>query len=465
MLQYAAHRDGTRKPAKAENVMAPIRQLIRKFTPFQLITVSFFLVIVLGSLLLSLPAAHTGRESVSYLDALFTAGSAVCVTGLIVHNTATVWSVFGKAVILVLIQIGGLGVITVVIGFTIFSGKRIGLRGRSVMQNSLNAPQLGGIIRFTRFLLLFTLSCEAAGAILLYPVFYRQYGPAGAFGRAVFHAVSAFCNAGFDILGDPVPYASLTAYRGGILLNLTIMALIVTGGLGFLTWSDLIRNRFRWKRLRMQTKVILVVSLLLVLVPACIFFFLEFSGSSLKERILMSLFQSVTTRTAGFNTADLSAVSEPSKLLMIVLMLIGGSPGSAAGGMKTTTFAVAVLTAVSFMRQKRDVNVYGRSVSRHVVREACTLLLLYLFMLITGTFLISAIEKLPAMDCMFEAASALGTVGLTVGITPGLHAASKLLLIVFMYFGRVGGLTLAFSAAAKGAPDPGRLPEEQIMVG
>ena len=438
---------------------------LKKISPFRTITLSFLLVILIGSLLLMLPAATAGPGRCSFPDALFTSCSAVCVTGLVVRNTATYWSAFGKGIILLLIQIGGLGVITVIIAVSIFTGRRIGLRERNLMQNSVNAPQIGGIIRFTRFLLFFTVLTEGAGALLLLPVFIPEFGLARGLGHAVFHSVSAFCNAGFDLLGDPVPYSSLVFYHANVLVNIVIMALIVTGGLGFLSWEDMIVSRFRFRKMRMQTRIILTVSALLILVPAVLLFLTEFRGEPLKNRILMSLFQSVTTRTAGFNTADFSAMTEGSKLLMLVLMLIGGSPGSTAGGLKTTTFAVILMSASAFLRQRKDIHAFERSISFSVVHEAFTLLCMYVTLFLSGTMLLSHLENLPVLDCMFESASALGTVGLTTGITPALSPLSRCILILFMYFGRVGGLTLAYSALATRKTDPGRLPEGTIMVG
>ena len=448
------------------SVLRVLRSGLRKAKPFQLITVSFFAVILLGSLLLWLPAAKAGPGHCSYLDALFTSGSAVCVTGLVVHNTGTYWSVFGRTVILALIQIGGLGVITVLITVSIFTGKRIGLRQRNLMQNVVNAPKIGGIIRFTRFLFLFTFTAECAGAILLAPGFIRRFGLLEGIADAVFHSVSAFCNAGFDILDKNGTFASLTAYRSDTALNAVIMLLIIIGGLGFFTWNDLVDKRFRWKRLQMQTKLIITVSAVLILVPAFLFFFFEFTDGGWKDRILMSFFQSVTTRTAGFNTADISGMHESGRLVMIILMLIGGSPASTAGGMKTTTAAILILSMLTYVRQKKSVGAFGRAVSSRIVLEAYTLFILYLGFFLAGSGVISMAEKLPVIDCMFECASALGTVGLTTGITPGLGAVSKVILIFFMYYGRVGGLTLAYTALSIGrAAEQGRLPEEHVMIG
>lgn len=444
--------------------MKKIRFMFRHLSPFQIITGSFLILIALGSFLLVLPVSSSG-EKCSLIDAVFTAGSAVCVTGLVVHNTSTFWSGFGKSVILVLIQIGGLGVITVVIAASIFSGKRIGLRQRDLMQNAINAPIIGGIIRFTKFLLFFTVIAELAGAVMLTPVFAKVYGIGGGIRKAVFHSVSAFCNAGFDILSDRAAFSSLTDYRGNVVLNLVIMSLIVAGGLGFLTWNELIEKRFRLKVVKLQTKLVLLTTALLLLVPALFFFFFEFRGEHLVNRLLFSAFSSVTTRTAGFNTVPIDGLSEGSRLIMIALMLIGGSPGSTAGGMKTTTIAVLLIASGSYIRREKSYNAFGRAISSYTVLGAFTILALYLGLFFIGSLVISVGEGLPVIDCMFETASALGTVGLTTGITPQLGTVSKIILILFMYFGRVGGLTLAYAALGNGKADSGRLPQEAVMIG
>ena len=450
--------------------MTCMRFIFRRISPFQIITCSFLFLILLGSLLLFLPAAGAGTQKCSYLDAVFTASSAACVTGLVVHNTSTFWSGFGKSVILVLIQIGGLGVITVVIAVSIFSGKRIGLRQRNLMQNAVNAPKLGGIIRFTRFLLFFTAVAELTGAILLMPAFFRVYGFAVGLRKALFHSISAFCNAGFDILSDKTAFASLTAYRDNVLVNIVIMILIVAGGLGFLTWDELLQKeqflkQSRARKLSLQTRLVLLTSVILIILPALFFFFFEFTRGSVRERLFLSFFQSVTTRTAGFNTADLPSLREGSRLVMIVLMLTGGSPGSTAGGLKTTTLAIILIASRRYLTRKKSYSVMGRSLSVQTVLEAFTLLILYLCLFLAGSLVISTIENLPILDCMFECASALGTVGLTTGITPSLGSVSKVILILFMYFGRVGGLTMAYAALGGGTAEEGRLPEEKVMIG
>ena len=437
----------------------------RRLTPFQIITSGFLFVILLGSILLYLPVSRAGDVPCSYLDALFTSGSAVCVTGLVVQNTGTYWSTFGKTVIMILIQIGGLGVITVLIMASLVSGKKIGLRARDLMQNAIGAPQLGGIVRFTRFLILFTLFVECTGACLLAPGFISRYGYLDGISKSFFHSISAFCNAGFDTLDTKGTYASLTSYSGDVLVNVVIMLLIIVGGLGFFTWRDLIKSRFHWRSLQMQTRLVLTVSALLILVPAVLFFFFEFSEGSIKERALLSLFQSVTTRTAGFNTAKIGKMKEGSRLIMILLMLIGGSPASTAGGIKTTTGAVLLLVLIRNLRRNRSVRVFGRTICEESISEAYTIFFLYLMLFLSGSLVINTLEGYPLIDCMFECASALGTVGLTTGITPSIGVVSKLILIFFMYFGRVGGLTLAYAALQTGRTKPGKLPEAHIMIG
>ena len=442
-----------------------LRRWFKTISPFRIITASFITVILLGSLLLYLPVSTREAGSCSYLDALFTSVSAVCVTGLVTRNTATFWTPFGKSVILFLIQVGGLGVITVIIAASIFTGKKIGLRQRDLMQNAINAPELGGIIRFTRFMLFFTFAAEAAGVFLLLPVFTKPYGFTGGMKKAVFHSISAFCNAGFDLLGEQEAFSSLTGYHGNILLNVVIMLLIISGGLGFLSWQDILKTRGRWNRMKFQTRIILLTSGALILLPALFFFAADFREAQVKDRILYALFQSVTTRTAGFNTADLTKMGEGSRLLMIVLMLIGGSPGSTAGGLKTTTLAVILVSVFSSIRQEKSVHALDRSVSLQTVQTGFTLMLLYLALFLAGSILICTWEGFPILDCMFETASALGTVGLTLGITPSLGAASRILLILYMYFGRVGGLTLAYAVLTDRRNSPGRFPEEKIMIG
>lgn len=432
---------------------------------FQVIILGFFSVIILGSLLLMLPAATADGNGASFLDALFTATSAVCVTGLVVHDTATYWSAFGQSVILLLIQIGGMGVVTIAVSVAAISGRKIGLMQRSTMQEAISAHHVGGIVQMTKFILKTTLLIELIGAVLLSPVFCRDFGMVKGIWYSLFHSVSAFCNAGFDLNGIKEPFSSLTAYGADPLVNFTIMALIITGGIGFLTWEDIKKNKWRLKRYRMQSKVILIVTLLLIFVPALYFFFCEFIDMPLTERIWSSLFQSVTPRTAGFNTVDLTGLSEVGLMLTIILMLVGGSPGSTAGGMKTTTIAVLCSTALSVFRKKEHTQFFGRRIPGDTIRYAATIFLMYVVLFLTGGMVISHIEGIPLIPALFETASAIGTVGLSLGLTPGLGTISHLILILLMFFGRVGGLTLIFAALSEKHNGGAKYPQEKITVG
>ena len=397
--------------------------------------------------------------------AFFTATSAVCVTGLIIKDTATYWSPFGQAVILTLIQAGGLGVVTIALFIETLAGKKLSLKEKDLMEDSISAFQIGGITEMAHFIFRVALIIEAAGALLMLPVFIRDFGVSGIW-MSVFHAISAFCNAGFDLMGrHSGEFSSLTAYSGNALIVLTISLLIVFGGIGFLTWHDILKKKRDLKKYRMQSKVILAVTAALIAIPAVLYFIVEFRDASLWKRICLSLFQAVTPRTAGFNTADLTKMSGAGIGLMIVLMVIGGSPGSTAGGMKTTTLAVLVSNALSVFRRKKDTQLFGKRVESSTVSSASALLLLYLFLTLSAGMLISTVEGLPLKQCLFETASAVGTVGLTLGITPSLGLFSHILLMLLMFFGRVGGLTLMYAAIFDVKAEVSRRPAEKINVG
>ena len=437
----------------------------RRLSSFQIIILGFAGVILLGALLLMLPISTTGGNVTPFNETLFTATSAVCVTGLVVQDTGSYWSTFGQAVILALIQIGGLGVVTVAASFALLSGRRISLMQRSTMQDAISAPKVGGIVRLTRFILRGTFLIELLGALAVLPVFCRDYGWRGVW-MAIFHSISAFCNAGFDILGtESNLYPSLTGYAGSPVINVTIMLLIVVGGIGFLTWDDIFENKWRFHRYRMQSKVILVTTGLLIFLPAVFFFFSDFSALPAENRLLASFFQSVTPRTAGFNTVDLPAMSGASLGVMILLMLIGGSPGSTAGGMKTTTLAVLLSNAAATFRQRDSAQFFGRRVDGSAVKTAATILTMYLALFFGGGVFISVYEDLPLSSCLYEAASAVGTVGLTLGLTPQLHIPSQMVLIALMYLGRVGGLTLVYAAVSTKKTGSAKLPQESITIG
>ena len=437
----------------------------KHLTSFQLIILGVAGVILLGTFLLMLPVSSLERVPTPFHEALFTATSAVCVTGLVVKDTGSYWSLTGQTIILVLIQIGGLGVVTVAASVSLLSGKKISLMQRSTMQDAISAPKVGGIVRLTRFILKGTFLIEATGAVLLLPAFLSDYGVKGIW-LAVFHSISAFCNAGFDILGTAThTFSSLMRYSGSILVNVVIMLLIITGGIGFLTWDDIYTNKLNFKRYRMQSKIILMTTACLILLPAVFFFSCDLKKMSTGKRLLAAIFQSVTTRTAGFNTINISKMSETSKAVMILLMLIGGSPGSTAGGMKTTTFTVLILNAIATFRSQENAGAFGRRLEYHVIKNAATIAMLYFTLFFCGGIAISVYEGLPLLDCLYEAASAVGTVGLTLGITPGLHIFSQVVLIILMYLGRVGGLTLIYAVFSGRNKGNAKLPLEKITVG
>lgn len=444
--------------------MSTLIRIKRKLTSFQIIILGFLGVILLGTILLMLPVASRTGQVTSFGDALFTSTSAVCVTGLVVQDTGTYWSVFGQGIILLLIQIGGMGVITVAAAFFMLSGRKISLMQRSTMQEAISAPKVGGIVRLTGFVIKITFLIELTGAAVMAPVFCRDFGMKGLW-MALFHSISAFCNAGFDLMGTVSPGSSLTYYATEPLLNITIMLLVIVGGIGFLTWEDIKTNRFHFRKYRMQSKVILCTTTILLILPAIYFYFFEFDTQAPGARVWYSLFQAVSPRTAGFNTVDLTTLNESGQYITIFLMLIGGSPGSTAGGMKTTTVAVLFAAAIATFRRKEDTVFFGRRIDNDVVKNAATILVMYLVLFFFGGLAISIIEGLPMLTSLFETASAVGTVGLSLGVTASLGTVSRLILIVLMFLGRVGGLTLIFAALSGIQKNVSKLPREKITVG
>lgn len=418
-----------------------------------------------------LPISSRSPGGAPFLDALFTAASATCVTGLVLHDTVTYWSEFGQAVILLLIQTGGMGVVTTAVAVSLFTGKRIGLRQRCLMQEAIAAPQVGGIIRMTGFILKATFLMEAAGTLFLALRFCPEMGLFQGLWFSLFHSVSAFCNAGFDLMGAAGPFSSLTNYVGDPLVCGTIVGLIVAGGIGFFTWEDLCRHRWHLHAYRLQSKLILTITAALILLPALALYLFEFSQPrwetlTFSERLLASLFQSVTPRTAGFNTVDLTRLADSSQMLLILLMLVGGSPGSTAGGFKTTTLATFLLSVRAVFQKRENIQCFGRRLPPATLRSAVSICTLYAALFLTAGVLISAWDGVPLSCALFETASAIGTVGLSLGITPELSGLSRLVLILLMYFGRVGGLTMMYALLSTShVPAPAQLPMEKIAVG
>ena len=436
-----------------------MKVMIRKLTQTQMIVIGYALIILIGSLFLMLPAASRDGLATSFPDALFTATSASCVTGLVIADTFNKWTMFGQCIILALIQIGGLGFMTIGVFFAIILRRKIGLWMRGTLQESVNILQIGGIVRLAKKIMLGTLLFEGVGAALLAFRFQEQMGWGKAVYYGIFHSISAFCNAGFDLMGKDAPYASFTGYYDDPLVNIVIMALIIIGGIGFFVWNDVSAHRYHISRYRLHTKIVLVTTAILVIGGAALLYLFEsqntLEGMSTQGKVLSSLFGSVTARTAGFNTVDTAALTDNSKMLTIFLMFIGGSPGSTAGGIKTTTFVVLLVYC----------NIFGRRLDDGAIRKASTVLCTNLFLVFMAVMILAAIQPQPVMDIVFEVASAIGTVGMSTGITRDLTEVSKLVLVFLMYCGRVGSLTFALSLRGHKAEVPVKVPVEPITIG
>lgn len=442
---------------------------VRRFTltPLQILSVGFALVILIGGILLTLPVCSRDGNGLPFVDALFTSTSATCVTGLVLCDTYTQFSGVGQAAILCLIQVGGLGFVTVGILLPMALGKRIGLRERSLMKESIGALKIGGIVRLMRKAVFGTLLLELIGAVVLWIRFARDMGPVSALWAGVFHSVSAFCNAGFDILGRNVPFGSLTNYVGDVTVNVTIMVLIVVGGLGFIVWDDVLIHRHHVRRYALHTKIVLSVTAALIALGTLLFYFMEadaaFAGLSAEDRVLAALFQSVSPRTAGFNTVDLGKLSESGSILTMFLMMVGASPGSTGGGLKTTVFFVMVCSMLAYLRSRDSINVFNRKIEPQAVHRAFNSAMLYLLLAVFGALVI-ALQGVPASDAMFEALSAIGTVGLSKGVTPGLTLLSKAVVILLMYSGRVGSISVLMAVTDRRIKTQINHVEEKIIV-
>ena len=441
-----------------------------KLTPGRMLAVGFLGIILAGALLLSLPFANRTGRPLPFLDCLFTSTSATCVTGLVAADTWTQFNGLGQLILLLLIQVGGLGYMTMVLMASMLLGRKISLRQRDLMLESVSAERLSDVYILLRYILCGTAAIECAGAALLAVRFVPELGLGRGTWYAVFHSISAFCNAGFDLMGPySGAYSSFTAYAGDPLVSLTICALILFGGTGFLVWEDLVHNKYHWRRYRLQTKVVLTVNLVLTLGGGALFFLLERNnlgaGRPLGEQVLSALFDAVTPRTAGFNSTDTGALTSGSLLLTIIFMFIGGSPGSTAGGVKTTTVFVILLHALSGVRRERSANAFGRSIGDDALKKATAVLYTNLLLALTGAVAICAIQPLGLTEVLFETFSAIGTAGMTMGITRDLLPLSRLIIIFLMYCGRVGSISFAVALLEKRALPPVTLPREDITIG
>lgn len=446
-----------------------MRKFLRKLSVGQIIAIGYALVILLGSFLLSLPFSSKDLNWTPYLNALFTATSATCVTGLVIYDTFTHWTIFGQIVILLLIQIGGIGFMSIITLFAMLMKKHIGLYQRKILAQSAGAPGRAGVVKLIRKILLGTLIFESAGTILLMISFCPEMGFGKGLYYALFHSISAFCNAGFDLMGFQGKFSSFTSYVGNPLVNLTLITLIFWGGIGFIVWADIADNRFKWKKLQLHTKVVLMSSLILIGISALLFYIFEkdnlMRNMNSGQAFLASLFQAVTPRTAGFNTIDSAALTESSAFLTMILMFIGGSSGSTAGGLKITTLVVLLIGLFAFTRNKAELNIGKRSIERSQLLKAFYLFVLYLFTVIIFTLVIVAIEPFSIKAIMFEVISAIGTVGLSMGITPLLTITSKILIMLLIYIGRVGLISFFLAFQDNQTPAPIKKPIDRILIG
>lgn len=395
------------------------------------------------------------------MTSFFTATSATCVTGLIRVDTYSHWSWFGQFIIILLIQIGGIGFMTFCIYALTLAKKKIGIISRSIMQNSISSPHVGGIVKMTKFIILATFFIEALGAFFLSFIFCPKLGLVKGLWFSIFHSISAFCNAGFDLMGNFEPYSSLVSFQDNWYLNMIIMLLIIIGGLGFLVWKDIIDNRGHFSKMRLHTKIVITTTIILIFGGALFIYFCEQGNAT----ILSSLFQSVTARTAGFNTVDLSKIRETTQLIMIILMFVGGSSGSTAGGIKTTTIAVMLVNIISMFKQKKGVEVFKRRISDEIVKMASCVLMAYLVLTLIVSLIICQLENISYITVLFECVSAIATVGLTIGITSQLGVISQCLLALLMLFGRVGSITFLLAFASNRVTPLAKAPAEKIQIG
>ena len=435
----------------------------------QLIALGFFLLIMCGALLLMLPISSRDGTWTPFMTALFTATSASCVTGLILVDTYTHWSTFGQIVLICLIQIGGLGFITIGTAVSLILRRKIGLKQRGWIKESFNVLDIGGVVRLIRLVLKGTLLFEGIGALLLFTRFYPRMGLARGIYYAIFHSISAFCNAGFDLMGYYEPYSSFTSYYDDPVVTFTICALILIGGIGFIVWSDIAQHKWHFRKYALQTKMVLTFSAVLVFGGALLFYIIEgnrlYADMDLTGKICSSFFSAVTPRTAGFNTTDTGALSEGGKLLSIILMFIGGGSGSTAGGVKMATIFVLLLHLRSTLQRTTGTNIYGRRIEDSTITKASAMLCTYLFCGIAATLVICSMQNFAIGDVLFEVTSAICTVGMTTGITGQLNLASQIIIAFLMYIGRLGSLSFALSFTDHKKPTQVMQPVERINIG
>ena len=441
--------------------------ILKKLSHSQILAGGFFIIILIGAFILNMSFSSAKGESIGFLDALFTSTSSVCVTGLIVADTGTYWSNFGKFVIMLLIQIGGLGFMTIATLGVIISGEKLSYSKKLLIQDSLSSEKTSDIIKFCKKIILVSLFIELVGAICLSIAFVPEFGFLKGVCYGIFHSVTAFCNAGFDIMGN---FSSLTAYFNNPIVNISIMLLIILGGLGFSTIFDINRKR-AFKKFRLNTKIILITTAILIVIPTFLFFIFEMNNPktlgnmNLGEKILASLFQVVSPRTAGYNTIELSQMYDSTKFLTIILMFIGGAPASTAGGLKITTFALIIISVYCLFKQKNGIEIFGRTIPFKNLNKALVSLIVGFTLVITGTIIILSYSDFDFLTVLYEVTSAYATVGLTLGITTKLNAVCKITLIILMFMGRVGSLTVLYSFIKTDSKKKYKYPKEEINIG
>ncbi len=436
----------------------------------KMIAMGYFLVIILGSVLLMLPQATRPGLKTTYLDALFTATSATCVTGLAVVDTATHWSLLGQIIILAMIQVGGLGFMTIGVMFAMLLKRSISLKVRGLLQESMNSIQLGGVVKMAKYVVKGTIVVEGVGALLLMCIFIPRFGVPKGIYYGIFHAISAFCNGGFDLMGaEYEPYCSFCPLADDVLLNVVIMSLITIGAIGFFVWKDVLEHKISFSKYSLHTKLAICSTVFIFIISSILFYLFEkdglMKGMGIQETLLTSMFSSVTPRTAGFNTIDTAGLSNSSFMLTLVLMFIGGSPASTAGGIKTVTFSVMLIYVWSNLRSKTGCNVYGRRIPDEAIKKAGIVIMINLMLAIMAVLVISYCQPIDLRDVLFEVFSAIGTVGMTTGVTRDLTVVSRIVIILLMYCGRIGSMSFALSFTQREKVAPVRLPEENIIVG
>lgn len=433
--------------------------------PALYLTLGFAILISLGGFILSLPLFTRSGLATPIVDSMFVAASAACVTGLTTVNTLMHWNSFGHILILILIQIGGLGVMTLATLFPLILRKKIGLKSRQILKEQLNIDTLQGIMKLFKYVLAFTFIVEGVGAILLSIRFIPVYGIIKGIWYSIFHSISAFCNAGFDLTGD-----SMYPFRNDLLINLTLMSLIVIGGLGFMVTAELFRKR-SIKKISVHAKFAIIISIWLIISGTILFLLIESQKGGVVDKegfkgaLIQSAFQSISARTAGFYSVKLSGIRDESALFLIILMIIGGSPGSTAGGIKTTTFGVLVISTISMIKNEERVVVFKKHIGAKIIRKALAIIMVYLSLIFVVIFLLSITENFSVIDTAYEVVSAFATVGASKGITPDLSNIGKILITLSMYLGRIGPMTMAYSFGIKSKLKYISYPEANISIG